>query len=890
MSTHVSGAGAALSALHVTVRTSIEAYGRRAGGPGSTYRLQFRPGFGFAEATDLVPFLSDLGITEVYASPILQARRGSEHGYDVTDPLTLNAELGAWSEFDALVSALKRRGMGLVLDIVPNHMAACAENPYWADVLEHGRASEYARWFDIDWDAAPDGKLTLPMLGKPYAEALRDGELRVGMDERGPCVRYYEHRLPLAPASRRAVLEGEPPERILAAQAYRLEYWRAGRHAINYRRFFDINELVGVRVEDPRVFAATHSLILRLVREGKVSGLRVDHIDGLRDPLAYLRRLAHAVPRRLKDFYIVVEKVLLGEETLPADWPVRGTTGYDFLHVANAAFVDAPGLERLERIYRGFTGVRDEYEDIVYTQKKRMLAELFPCEMQRLAKRLVAVSAPGLCEDECREAIREVTACLPVYRTYTRSFRLAPRDRATISTAIEAARVRNGSLSAPALDCLRRVLLLEIPRDLAPERRSEWLDFVLRWQQLSGPAMAKGMEDTAGYVYNPLVSLNVIGGSAGAVSAAEFHRFNGTRLRRWPSALNATSTHDTKRSEDVRARINVLSELPDLWADCLERWSRWNALHKRTVRGEPAPSANDEAMLYQVLLGAWPLHAGEVACFRERMKRFVIKAAREAKQHTNWIAPDADYEAALVEFTARIMQPGPFLIDFLRVQEHIAPFGAIGSLAQALLKIASPGVPDFYQGTLLWDFSLVDPDNRRPVDFRRRTEALDEIRSAESPELIESLVESWEDGRIKLYTIAKALGFRRARHELFRCGEYIPLAARGPAGDHVIAFARRLRGQWAIAAVPRFAAKLCGARNPFSAAGLWRGAFLQLPKGAPGRWTSVFTRKTFGGKLELSNLFRRFPVVLLSASEDRSPEGPTKSYESHLRIFSAELA
>jgi (1->4)-alpha-D-glucan 1-alpha-D-glucosylmutase len=890
MSTDVSGAGAALSTARVTVTTRVEAWGRRAGGPGSTYRLQFRPGFGFAEAMALVPFLSGLGITEVYASPILQARRGSQHGYDVTDPLSLNAELGTEREFDALVAALKRHGMGLVLDIVPNHMAACAENPYWADVLEHGRASEYARWFDIDWDAAPDGKLTLPVLGKPYEEALGDGELRVGVDERGPFVRYSGHRLPLSPSSRRAVLERQSAARILAAQAYRLEYWRTGRHAINYRRFFDINELVGVRVEDPRVFAATHSLVLRLIREGKVNGLRVDHIDGLRDPLAYLRRLAHAIPRSLKDFYIVVEKVLLGRETLPANWPVRGTTGYDYLHVANGAFVDAEGFERLEHIYRGFTGLPDNYKDIVYTQKKRMLDELFPCEMRRLAKRLATLGTPGVCEDECREAIREATACLPVYRTYVRSFRLARRDRAAISAAIEAARVRNSSLSAPALDSLRRVLLLEVPRDLAPERRNEWLEFVLRWQQLTGPAMAKGMEDTAGYIYNPLVSVNLIGGSASAVPAAEVHRFNAARLRRWPAALNSTSTHDTKRSEDVRARINVLSEMPGLWADCLERWSGWNASHKRMVRGRPAPSANDEAMIYQVLLGAWPLCANESACFRERMTGFVVKAAREARQHTNWIAPDAGYETALVEFTTSIMQPGPFLDDFLRVHAQIAPFGAIGSLGQAILKIASPGVPDFYQGTLLWDFSLVDPDNRRPVDFRRRAEALDEIRSSESPEFIESLIANWEDGRIKLYTIAKALGFRRAHHALFLCGEYIPLGADGPARDHVFAFARKLREQWAIAAVPRFPAKLYGARNPFSAAGLWRGTFLRLPKEAPGRWRSVLIRETFGGKLELSNLFRRIPVALLSSHENRGTEGTAELHESRFRFLSTELA
>jgi len=873
-------AATAASTTRIRVTAAIEARSGRAVGPGSTFRLQFRPGFGFAEARELAPFLSRLGVTDIYASPILQARRGSEHGYDVTDPLRLNAGLGTEREFEALIDALKRRGMGLVLDIVPNHMAASGENPYWADVLAHGRGSAYARWFDIDWDADPEGKLALPILGKPREEALREGELRAGLDERGPFVRYYEHRLPLSPSSRRAVLEGESLDRILSAQAYRLDCWRT--RAINYRRFFDINELVGVRVEDPEVFAATHSLILRLMREGKLSGLRVDHIDGLRDPLGYLKRLARAVPRSLPDFYIMVEKVLLGGEEVRADWPVRGTTGYDFLAMENAAFVDPRGLERLERVYSRFTGERENHDEVVYKQKKRMLDELFPCEMRRLAKRLAELSGPGADEDECRGAIREVTACLPVYRTYIRSFEVASRDRATIEAAIDSARARSRSLSAPALDSLRRVLLLEMPQDLAPERRNAWIEFVLRWQQLTGPAMAKGMEDTAGYLHNSLVSLNVIGGSARAAADTEFHRFNQLRRERWPSALNATSTHDTKRSEDVRARINVLSEAPGMWEACLERWSRWNLPHKRTVRGAAAPSANDEAMIYQVLIGAWPLHEDEIPGFRERMKRFVVKAAREAKQHTSWIAPEAEYESALVEFTARLMQPGAFLDDFLRVHAYIAPFGAIASLAQALLKIASPGVPDFYQSTLLWDFSLVDPDNRRPVDFCRPSGMLHEMRSAENPALIQSLADNWEDGRIKLYTIAKALEFRRARHELFLRGEYIPLAATGPAAGHVIAFARRHRGQWAIAAAPRFLARLCGSRNPFAAADLFRGTFLELPPGAPACWSSVFTHEVLRS-LAVRDLFRRFPVALLSAT------GPAEPYESHIRIFSAEL-
>jgi (1->4)-alpha-D-glucan 1-alpha-D-glucosylmutase len=923
--------------------------------PVATFRLQFRPGFGFTEARALAPFLHSLGITEVYASPIFKAREGSSHGYDVVDPLQLNPQLGTEREFEEFTADLKRLGIGLILDIVPNHMAANWQNPWWSDVLEAGRSSPYASYFDIDWDCRTpgcEGKISLPMLGRPYGEALENKELQLGLDEQGLFVRYYEHRLPLCLKSYRSVLahrfeawqcslgaghesveglgglldsldwtEGrgtwratvksklwalyttypearafledniesfngmrgdcqsfEWLDRLLREQFYRLVHWRRAGEVINYRRFFDINELIALRVEDEEVFGATHGLILRLASEGKVSGFRVDHVDGLRDPWAYLRRLADCVAasdgrRRGGKFYIVAEKILSGQETLPEAWPVAGTTGYDFLNAVNGVFVDADNLARIGKIYADFTGIASTFDELVYRKKKRVVEQLFPIELRKLATQLQVLAAhdrhacdrPG---SEFAAALLEVTACLPVYRTYIRSLEVLPQDRAAAAEAIEFAKLRKPSVCGPVLEFLGRVLSLDCPDWFPAGQRQEWLDFVLRWQQFTGPAMAKGMEDTACYIYNRLVSLNVVGGKSEPFTVEQFHRFNAMRAERWPFSLNATSTHDTKRSEDVRARINVLSEVPDLWEACLKRWSEWNRAEKTDVHGSPAPDANEETLIYQVLLGAWPLCTEETPEFEGRMKAFVIKAAREAKVHTNWLSPDEEYERALTGFVERILLSGRFMRDFLEVQAYLAPFGAIGSLAQMLLKIASPGVPDFYQGTLLWDFSLVDPDNRRPVDFTRRTEALQEMKALEGDEpvpLVETLTDTWRDGRIKLYIAAKALAFRRRHKSVFLRGDYLPLEASGRARDRVVAFARRKAGEWVVAVAPRLMTGLCGKRDPFAAGEVWGDATIELPEDAPARWTNVFTGEVFD-RLELSEVLGRLPVALLAGS------------------------
>jgi (1->4)-alpha-D-glucan 1-alpha-D-glucosylmutase len=952
--------------------------------PVATYRLQFNQGLRFADAQALVPYLHRLGITDIYACPIFKARRGSTHGYDVTDPTRLNPELGSEEEFEALVQDMKRHGMGLLLDIVPNHMAASSENEWWMDVLENGPSSPYASYFDIDWHPDPPSEVAentvlLPILGRPYRSALENRELIVALDGRGFFVRHHGVRLPLEPKSYRVLLtygledlkqalgESHPAFRelvdlidaierlpartatdaakvearhkdkkiikerlwalhstsprirkfidenlsifnggakdekgsylldeLLADQAYCLAFWRDGIQQINYRRFFDISDLVGIRVEHPEVFEATHVLTFRLAKKGKVTGLRVDHIDGLYDPLEYLRRLQSRLGegrpgRGTPCFYVVVEKILGGDEELPEDWPACGSTGYDFLNTLNAVFVDAQGLKFLDTTYRRFTGARLDFGDVVYESKKRVMQELFAAELRALAHHLGGLAREhhgcDLGSKELVQALVEVTACLPVYRTYIQGFEVSPRDRFYIEGALENVCRRNPGVSASALDFVRRVLLLDFLSPSRVRQREDCLRFVMRWQQFTGSVMAKGLEDTALYSYNRLISLNEVGsgpeGIDASASVERFHRHNRRTLQRWPYTLNATSTHDTKRSEDVRARLNVLSELPRAWARSLNRWSRMNREKKSLANGHAVPDSNEEVLFYQTLVGAWPLEAEEVPEFRRRLQAHMIKAAREAKVHTSWLYPDEAYENALASFVDACLdtsRPNQFLDDFLRFQGSIAYYGALNSLTQALLKITSPGVPDLYQGTELWDFSLVDPDNRRAVDYRKRAQLLEELRRPEadgSIRLSRELLASWQDGRIKMYLMWKALEFRRAHQKLFQEGAYIPLSVSGERKEHVVAFARRAGNAWALVAVPRMVTGLRAAGRPPVGRRTWKATAIALPSKAPERWVNVLTRESprtaraaEGRAMYIHTVFQRFPVALLAGTSE----------------------
>jgi (1->4)-alpha-D-glucan 1-alpha-D-glucosylmutase len=940
--------------------------------PLATYRLQLNQQFRFEDARKLVPYLCRLGISDLYASPILKARRGSRHGYDVTDPSRLNPELGSEADFEALVQKLKGHGMGLLLDIVPNHMAASTENPWWVDLLENGLCSPYATFFDIDW-AAAGNKVILPLLDSPYRQGLENQQFTLILDEAGLFVRYQDYRLPLdiksyrlvfchrmgtlkevmgarhpdleqvsrlvdtlehltpcsdptpqessrrhherqsAKEAFRLIVSGTPqvktwllgnialfngcqrsPEgfelmhNLLEQQAYRLSFWQTAREHLNYRRFFDVSDLIGLRVEEADVFQASHALILRLVREGKVIGLRIDHIDGLSDPMQYLSRLQQHIAPEVGEagepchFYIVVEKILSRDEALLPDWPVSGTTGYDFANTLNALFVDGRGASALDDIYFRFTGSQAAFSDVVYEKKKQVIAELFPGEVRALGRYLADLARQEegtvkLSTEELTGALSEVTACLPVYRTYTRTLEVSPRDQGYLKHAVAEARRQHQEIATAAIDFLQRILTLDFPHHITAEQKETWLHFVLRWQQLTGAIMAKGFEDTALYGYSRLLSLNEVGGdpSASSLSASDFHRLNLARLERWPHTMNATSTHDTKRSQDVRARINVLSEIPEQWEAHLIQWRQWIAPKKTTVNGILVPEPDTEMLIYQTLIGAWPLDEEEMPEFKKRLKAYLVKAVREAKVKTNWLSPNLDCESALVTFLDSILGTSPrnrFLRDLLPFEQKIAYYGMLNSLAQVLLKTACPGVPDFYQGAELWDFSLVDPDNRRPVDFAQRNTLLADLIRKEAQgqkSLAQEVLSSWQDGRVKLYVTFKALNTRSAYVDVFQDGQYLPLEVAGGKQERVVSFARRRGRTWVLVTVPRLLARLVVPGTPPLGKQVWGDDLLLLPDEAPESWRNVFTGEslkistTKKRGLPLSDMLSIFPVALL---------------------------
>ncbi len=851
--------------------------------PTSTYRLQLHGHFDLHRAAEVVGYLHDLGVTDVYTSPILASRAGSAHGYDVVDPTRIDPELGGPEGLAALSSELRVHGMGLLLDIVPNHMAAGHENPWWWDVLERGPASPYGRYFDIDWDAG-GGKIVLPVLGGPYGEVLETGELRVVPAARGMELRYHDHRFPLAgvsggPKAKTGRFDPGRPggldrlRALLEAQAYRLVHWRASSREMSYRRFFDITDLVSVRTEDPEVFAATHRLVLDLVARGEVTGLRVDHIDGLHDPESYLERLSEATGGA----YVVVEKILDRGEALPASWATAGTTGYEFLNALGAVSVDPAGAAAVQAAGDAFTGSPTRFGDVVHEAKRLVLDRLFGGEVASLGRRLADLAARDrhardLDPAELTAALRTVTVTLDVYRTYIRGPEVRTEDRERIAAAVKQAReLFDGDPRALAF--LADVLLLRrAGLDIAEQSR-----FVMRWQQLSGPAMAKGFEDTALYRYVRLASRNDVGGDPGdpAVPPSELHGLIRDRRRRHPHGLNTTSTHDTKRSEDVRARIDVLSELPEEWSRHLDRWSRWNAPHRPNVGDRPVPDRREELLIYQTLLGIWPLDERELRGLSKRLRAYVVKAAREAKVNTSWRDPDPRYERALERFVVTLLAPSNerFRRDFLRFQRVVAYHGALNSLAQLVVKLAAPGVPDLYQGSEQWHLALVDPDNRRPIDFDVRRRALERIRNhdGDPATLAAEAFDSWADGGVKLLVTHLGLAHRRAHAALYLDGSHLPLDASGAQRNHVVAFARRRRNAWSIAVVPRLTVGLAGTLNAPVADDVWKDTRVRLPEAAPATWRNVFTGQRIRAVrrgLPVAEILSRFPVALLEPRRD----------------------
>jgi (1->4)-alpha-D-glucan 1-alpha-D-glucosylmutase len=872
----------------------------------ATYRVQLHAGFGFADAAAVAHYLADLGISHLYCSPYLQAATGSTHGYDVVNPHQVNKELGAPEAHAQLCATLKENGLGQVLDIVPNHMAiAGRENPWWWDVLENGPSSRYAGYFDLEWDP-PEAKLRntvlLPVLGDHYGRVLEAGELRLEREEGSFVIHYHDQVFPVSPRSlndllataaercqsddlaciadglgqlpmstatdwvavrrrhrNKEVLRGqmarlcrEQPEvaaaldQVVAAvnsdpdqldvllerQNYRLAFWRTAAQDLGYRRFFDINTLVGLRAEDETVFAETHALILDWLRKGVLHGVRVDHPDGLLDPQAYFQRLYEACPQA----WILAEKILEPGERLPKSWPIAGTTGYDFIYRVTNLFVDPAGEGPLTKFYAEFTDEPSDFAIVVREKKGMAMRELLGSDVNRLTALFAQICERhrrhrDYTRPELHHVLREVISSLPVYRTYVRAKagQVSEDDSRTITEAVESARKTRLDLDKDLFDFFRDILLLRVRGDLETE-------LVMGFQQLTGPVMAKGVEDTAFYCFNRLVSLNEVGGDPErfGLSPDDFHKACAETQAKWPRSMVASSTHDTKRSEDVRARLHLLSEIPDRWREAVERWTNLNKRYRR----DGLPDRNAEYLLYQTLVGAWPIET-------ERVIAYMEKASREAKVHTSWTQPNPDYDDALREFIEGLLNDQDFKADLEQFVRPLIEPGRVNSLAQTLIKLTAPGVPDFYQGTELWDLSLVDPDNRRPVDYALRRRLLSELEGMR----VEEIWSRIDEGLPKLWIISQTLKLRRSRKLLDPESSYHPLVARGEKSAQVVAFAR---GERAITVVPRLVIKL---------GGTWGDTVLELPGG---RWYNAFTNETLSGdEIAVAKLLHRFPVALL---------------------------
>lgn len=896
--------------------------------PLATYRIQFTKDFTFDDATALIPYLRDLGISHLYASPFLKARPGSTHGYDIVDHDRLNPELGGDEGFARLSDALKQNKIDLILDFVPNHMGVGqSDNAWWLDVLEWGQRSPYAAAFDIDWEALPFRRLPgvlLPILGRPYGDALQSGEIALKYDAATGSFAawYFEHKLPINPqryseivralvtaaqaesesagqelaalahayrnpatpsyrdaaalkqrlmgiAGAAAVIErglaayngGNETSRtslhrLLERQNYRLAYWRVAFASINYRRFFDINDLAGLRVEQPTVFRGIHPLVQRLIAEDKLQGLRLDHIDGLRDPAQYARRLKQLIQksrgkaRGRAPFYVVVEKILANGEDMPRFAGVSGTTGYEWLNVISHVLIDGKGLEPLEKTWRDFTGEQTAFPDMLNAAKRRVIDTMLASEFTVLSGALARIAAGHFSTrdftlNRLREALELYVLAFPVYRTYITAAGASVADRATIEPVIADARQRWTGPDPEIFDFLRDTVTLDLAgRDGYSAARVR--NFALKLQQFTGPLMAKAMEDTAFYRDHRLLALNEVGGhpDAQALEVAQFHALQRQRAASWPHGMTATATHDTKRGEDARARILALSEIPGAWQAAV---AEWRSLNDGLIR----PSKAHEYMLYQALIGVWP---GETTDdLVKRVQGYALKAAREGKQETSWTNPDAAYEKTLNDYVAALLDPAqsaPFLASFSKFAARTALIGALNSLSQLTLKVLGPGVPDFFQGTEFWDLSLVDPDNRRPVDFaaRKQTLAMDDYDWADR-------AANWQDGHIKLSLTRRLLSVRRAFADLFARGDHEPVGVTGPQAAHVIAFSRRFKGQHIVVAVGRHFATLTDGGTR------WPGAIdarLELPEDA--QYADLLGASDKPGA---AGLFRDIPVRVL---------------------------
>ncbi|MFW6138616.1 MAG: malto-oligosyltrehalose synthase [Spirochaetota bacterium] len=994
--------------------------------PVSTYRLQLNQDFGFKDAAGIVPYLHWLGISDVYLSPVLSARKGSSHGYDVVDPRELNPELGTMEDFGVLADTADRHRMHLIADTVPNHMAFDSQNTMLMDVLEKGDRSDYFHYFDIQWDhhlQQLKGKLMAPVLGDQVDACLSRGGIALVYAGSGFSFNYYSHRLPASVFTYREILSEIMPgstsdrscryaeggfscreklksvlelaeqvensglsgfqkkaeqvkkelwelycrntgikeiidrrtehfnhspfrmKELLSRQFFRLCFWKQALNTINYRRFFDINDLICINVEKDQVFNHTHQLLFHLVEQHKLKGLRIDHIDGLHDPAEYLRRLRTRCP----DIYVITEKILGWEEQLPEEWPAQGTTGYDFLNYVNGVFCRKENQQKLSRVYTSFTGSRASFSTTLYRNKKLIAEKYLAGDVENLAHQALSVLEQvernqgnnSRCSvDRMEKALVEVASCFPVYRTYISQHSCTQQDRKYIKKAVTMSLQKAPSL-LQAIKAVEKLLLCK--QRPAPGQ----VQFIMKFQEFTGPLMAKGFEDTTLYVYNRLTSLNEVGGFPDrfGVALAQFHRFLQDRTLRQPNSMNALSTHDTKRGEDARARINVLSEIPDHWGKKLTYWSSINRRYKKTLNGKLSPDSNEEYLLYQTLVGTFPFYiincqghssldffrdccsTGKFSdknnhqpyhrnyqVFVKRVQDYLVKALREAKVNSCWDQPDSEYEASAAEFVERILtaqnqekkaaegspkqtppkekppeQSNLFLQDLIPFTRKIAYCGACNSLSQKLIKLAAPGVPDIYQGSELWNLTLVDPDNRQPVDYHYRRALGEEIQNQEKRRGKKALAEHLfselnsieaENGKIKLYVVHQTLQTRKNLRDVFQKGAYIPLPILGKLKNHLVCFSRCFEGKWGIAVAPRFFTALIAestrkenrskenrhSKTGFTfKKGVWSGTCIKLPENAPGMWRDIYTDTIIKTDqlIRVEEVLESFPVSFL---------------------------
>ena len=900
--------------------------------PVSTYRLQFHKEFTFDDFEKILPYIQKLGVGTIYASPVFEATPGSVHGYDGVNPHKINPEIGSIEQLTDLSRRLKEQGISWLQDIVPNHMAFDPNNPWLKDVLEKGQKSLYASFFDVPWTGRIyHGKIMIPFLGNPLNEVINNEELTIDFEEPRFVLKYYDSAWPIRLRSYFSILqagEGEPVQAIqqlidqikeiqkaeepvaykeplnefqlqLAAlaknektkdyitsclqqvnnnkellqsianeQVYQLCEWQKTDYQINFRRFFTVNGLICLNMQVSEVFQYYHKFIKDLIDKGIFQGLRVDHIDGLYDPTGYLQQLRALAG---EETYIVVEKILEPGEGLPDYWPIEGNTGYDFLSSVNNVFTQKNSEDQFTEFFQKLVNDDRPVHEQIHDKKSYILHEHMAGELENLYQLFMEMEL--FTEDEpdnvspelLKEAIGEFLIQCPVYRYYGNRLPLQQKEERDVLNIL--IHIRNSkSALAPAIELLKEALLQK-PKEENSDYNSRALRFYQRCMQFTGPLMAKGVEDTLMYTYNSYIGHNEVGDSPEAfgTSPQDFHQQMIERQQKWPLSINGTSTHDTKRGEDVRARLNVLTDLPGEWFSNVQEWQKLNTELKKNE----APDVNDEYLIYQTLIGAYPMPGEDEDNFGTRIQEYLQKAMREAKTHSNWTTPDEEYESAAKNFAVSLLDKSNlFWPNFEKLHKKIVDFGIINSLAQVLLKFTCPGVPDIYQGTELWDFSLVDPDNRRAVNYEERQRLMEELEAQANDEhenLMHNLWENRYSAKIKLWLVHKLLNERKQNAELFSKGDYIPLTVEGELKKNVLAFARKFENTWYVVAVPLHLATVCTEQKKEILSTDWQNTCIILPEEAPAEYEHLFskTKENHQKEIAVKDIFKSLPLAVL---------------------------